>query len=148
MRYSVIARQDKLVVELIDTIDGRRWRSIEYRGGVAQVAESYHGPKPGQRLIVRRVRNRDRREGQGRLFETWQCHAFVTDKTGSALTLDAEHRRRASQELAIRELKAEALAHTPSASFRADDAWMQLACLAHKPAGPAGPLQTETVDPV
>ena len=131
VRYSITARKVELVLELIDTIDERRWRSIEYRGGIAQVAESYHGLTPGQRLIVRRVRNRDRREGQGRLFETWAYHAFVTDKPGNALELDAEHRRRATQELTIRDLKAEALKHMPSGNFRANAAWMHLACLAH-----------------
>lgn len=130
VRYSITARKTGLVRELIDTIDERRWRSIEYRGGIAQVAESYHGLRPGERLIVRRVKNRVM-HGQGELFDTWEHHAFVTDKTGDALTLDAEHRQRASQELAIRDLKAEALAHMPSKRFTANAAWMHLACLAH-----------------
>ena len=129
LRYSITARKDKIARELIDTIDERKWRSIEYRGGIAQVAESYHGLKAGERLIIRRVRNRI--DAQGTLFDTWQHHAFVTNKEGDALTLDAEHRKRAMQELAIRDLKAEALAHMPSGDFQANAAWMHLACLAH-----------------
>jgi len=130
VRYSITARKDKIVRELIDTIDERKWRSIEYRGGIAQVAESYHGLRAGERLIIRRVKNYDR-HGQGSLFDTWQHHAFVTNKEGDTLTLDAEHRKRAMQELAIRDLKAEALAHMPSGDFQANAAWMHLACLAH-----------------
>lgn len=130
VRYSITARKTELVRELIDTIDERRWRSIEYRGGIAQVAESYHGLRAGERLIVRRVKNRVM-HGQGELFDTWEHHAFVTDKPGDVLMLDKEHRQRASQELAIRDLKAEALAHMPSAKFAANAAWMHLACIAH-----------------
>lgn len=130
VRYSITARKTREVLELIDTIDERRWRTIEYQGGVAQVAESYHGLRPGERLIVRRVKNR-LMHGQGELFDDWQPHAFVTDKPGCALKLDAEHRRRATQELAIRDLKAEALKHMPSGKFTANAAWLHLACLAH-----------------
>jgi len=96
--YSITARKTKIVAELIETIPEHAWRSIEYRGGIAQVAECYHGPETGQRLIVRRVKNHDKHDPQRRLFDIWVYHAFVTDKTGEALDLDAEHRRRAAQE--------------------------------------------------
>lgn len=131
VRYSITARKTKIVSELIETIPEHAWRTIEYRGGIGQVAESYHGPVAGQRLIVRRVKNHDKHDPQRRLFDTWAYHAFVTDKTGEALELDAEHRRRAAQELVIRDLKAGALAHMPSGSFNANAAWLILGCLAH-----------------
>jgi hypothetical protein len=47
---------------------------------------------------VRRVRHRTE---QGKLFPTWDYHAFVTDGPGSPAELDAEHRRHAVIELAI-----------------------------------------------
>lgn len=131
VRYSITARHTTIVSELIETIPEHAWRSIEYRGGIAQVAESYHGPQAAQRLIVRRVRNHDAHDPQRRLFDTWAYHAFVTDKRGEALELDAQHRRRAAQELVIRDLKDNALAHMPSGSFNANAAWLVLGCLAH-----------------
>jgi hypothetical protein len=46
--------------------------------------------------------------------------------------LDADHRRHAEVELAIRDLKAGAgLAHCPSGRFAANAAWLLLATLAH-----------------
>ena len=46
-------------------------------------------------------------------------------------TVDAEHRDHAEVELAIRDLKDQALAHFPSGSFNANAAWTVIACLAH-----------------
>jgi hypothetical protein len=68
--------------------------------GVAQVAETGY---QGDRLIVRRVRNQGE---QAQLFATWRYHAFVTDRPGTMTWLDADHRRHAVCELAIRDLKA------------------------------------------
>ena len=67
--------------------------------GIAQVAEA---PFRGDRLIVRRVRNLD---DQQQLFPTWRYHAFVTDRVATAVELDADHRRHAVVELAIRDAK-------------------------------------------
>jgi hypothetical protein len=59
-------------------------------------------------------------------------HAFVTDHPGGAVDLDADHRRHAVVELAIRDLKEGAgLAHCPSGMFNANAAWLVLAALAH-----------------
>jgi hypothetical protein len=94
--------------------------------GVAQVAETAW---KGDRLIVRRVRNQG---DQALLFPTWRYHAFVTDRPGTATWLDADHRRHAVCELAIRDLKAGAgLAHLPSGRFAANAAWLLAATLAH-----------------
>jgi hypothetical protein len=49
-------------------------------------------PLPGDRLIVRRVRNLGE---QAQLFPTWRYHAIVTDRVGTMLKLDADHRRHA-----------------------------------------------------
>ena len=59
--------------------------------------------------MVRRVRNL---VDQQQLFPTWRYHGFLTDRVGATVWLDADHRRHAVCELAIRDLKAGAgLAH-------------------------------------
>jgi hypothetical protein len=78
---------------------------------------------------VRRVQNPG---DQQQLFPTWRSHAFVTDRPGTMIELDADHRRHAVCELAIRDLKAGAgLAHLPSGRFAANAAWLLAATLAH-----------------
>jgi hypothetical protein len=127
VRYSITVRQTKTVRAAIATIPEHVWVQIAYQpDGVAQVAET---PYQGDRLIVRRVRN----EGdQAQLFATWRYHAFVTNRVGTMLELDADHRRHAVCELAIRDLKAGAgLAHLPSGHFNANAAWLLAATLAH-----------------
>lgn len=69
---------------------------------------------------------------QARLWPDWRHHAFVTDRPGDAVELDADHRRHAVIELAIRDLKHGAgLAHCPSGVFTANAAWAVLATMAH-----------------
>ena len=69
---------------------------------------------------------------QATLWPDWRHHAFVTDRAGSAVELDADHRRHAVCELAIRDLKDGAgLRHCPSGSFLANAAWAVIATLAH-----------------
>jgi Transposase DDE domain group 1 len=127
VRYSITVRQTKTVRMAIAAIPEQAWVDIAYQpGGVAQVAEV--GFK-GDRLIVRRVRNLG---DQAQLFATWRYHAFITDRFGTMLELDADHRRHAVCELAIRDLKAGAgLAHLPSGQFNANAAWLLAATLAH-----------------
>jgi hypothetical protein len=56
----------------------------------------------------------------------------VTNRVGATIWLDADHRRHAVCELAIRDLKAGAgLAHLPSGQFNANAAWLLAATLAH-----------------
>jgi hypothetical protein len=127
VRYSITVRQTKTVRAAIAAIPEAAWVPIAYQpDGVAQVAETGY---QGDRLIVRRVRN----EGeQAQLFATWRYHAFVTDRPGTMTWLDADHRRHAVCELAIRDLKAGAgLAHLPSGQFAANSAWLLAATLAH-----------------
>ena len=42
---------------------------------------------------------------QASLWPDWRYHGFVTDRAGSAVELNADHRRHAVGELAIRDLK-------------------------------------------
>jgi hypothetical protein len=127
VRYSITVRQTKTVRAAIAAIPEAAWVQIAYQpDGVAQVAEASYR---GDRLIVRRVRNQG---DQAQLFATWRYHAFVTNRVGTTLELDADHRRHAVCELAIRDLKAGAgLAHLPSGRFAANAAWLLAATLAH-----------------
>jgi hypothetical protein len=84
----------------------------------------------GRRLIVRRTRLVDPR--QLRLWPDWRHFAFLTDLGGDAVEVDAFHRRHATIELAIRDLKeGSGLEHLPSGRFSANSAWLQCAVLAH-----------------
>jgi hypothetical protein len=127
VRYSITVRQTKTVRAAIAAFPEHDWVDIAYQpGGVAQVAET---PYRGDRLIVRRVRNLG---DQQQLFPTWRYLGFVTDRVGTATWLDADHRRHAVCELAIRDLKAGAgLAHLPSGQFNANATWLLAATLAH-----------------
>jgi hypothetical protein len=127
IRFSVTVRQTKTVAAAIAAIGEHAWADIDYPdGGVAQVAETTLG---GDRLIVRRTRLTG---AQASLWPDWRYHALVTDRQGSPVALDADHRRHAVCELAIRDLKAGAgLRHCPSGVFLANAAWLVLATLAH-----------------
>lgn len=92
-----------------------------------EIAETSYG---GRRLIVRRV-HLHAQEGQEELFAYWRHFAFLTNRGEDMHTVDAEHRDHAEVELAIRDLKDQALAHFPSGSFAANAAWTVIACLAH-----------------
>ena len=70
------------------------------------------------RLVVRRVRPTP--GTQLALFTTWDYHAFVTDRAGDVLEVEADHRRHAVVEQRIAELKCAGLAHLPSGKFMAN----------------------------
>ena len=128
VRYSITVNQNKSVVKAIEAIDEATWTGIDYTlGGEAWVAECPYGD--GHRLVVRRTRFH---ATQAELFPSWRYHAFLTDREGSAIDLDADHRRHAVVELAIRDLKEGAgLSHCPSGDFNANAAWAVLATIAH-----------------
>jgi hypothetical protein len=127
VRYSITVRQTNTIVAAIDGIDDTAWTDIAYPdGGKAQVAET---TLAGRRLIVRRTRLVGE---QAQLWPDWRHHAFVTDRAGTAVDLDADHRHHAVIELAIRDLKHGAgLNHCPSGVFTANAAWAVLATVAH-----------------
>jgi hypothetical protein len=128
VRFSITVRQTKPVRRAIAAIPEAARVDIAYPdSGVAQVAETAFR---SDRLIVCRVRNHD--TDQGQLLPTWRYHAFVTDRAGTAVELDAHHRRHAVIELAIRDAKhGTGLNHHPSGKFFANAAWLVLVCLAH-----------------
>jgi hypothetical protein len=140
VRFSITARQDKRVRAAIDAIEESAWTPIPYwlstpEVSGADVAETsytaFAGTKHARtvRLIVRRVRPTP--GSQLALFATYDYHAFVTDRPGQRLDIEADHRRHAIVEQSIAELKSAGLAHMPSSSFTANAAWLALTVMAH-----------------
>ena len=80
------------------------------------------------RLIVRRVKPTP--GSQLALFANYSYHAFITDREGDVLELEADHRRHAEIENAIRELKyGVGLNHLPSDRFAANAARLSIQVL-------------------
>ena len=104
--------------------------------GAADVAETAYTPfrsKPDGapvRLIVRRVKPAP--GSQLALFASYSYHGFITNRDGDTLELEADHRRHAEVENAIRDLKyGVGLNHLPSGRFSANAAWLAVQALAH-----------------
>jgi len=128
IRYSIAVRgADPRIAAAIGEIPDDGWQKLEGypEPGLAEIAETTYG---GRRLVVRRVRELS---DQQQLLPGWRHHPFITDRTEEIGVVEAEHRRHAVVELAIRDLKAGALAHFPSGDFSANSAWTQLAAIAH-----------------
>jgi len=82
------------------------------------------------RLIVRRVRPTP--GSQLALFAMYDYHACITDRDGETLALEADHRRHAEIENAIRDLKyGVGLNHLHSGRFAANGAWLAVQAVAH-----------------
>ena len=101
VRYTMAVRTSTpAVVAAIATIAEDAWVDIDYTpDGAAQVAACEY---KGRRLIVRRTRLTGR---QAKLWPDWRHFGFLTDLAGTAVEVDAFHRRHAVVELAIRDLK-------------------------------------------
>src|SRR5436305_8884342 len=114
--FSITVNQNKAIRVAIDAIPETDWTPIEYPdGGAAEVAETEYQE---MRLIVRRTRLVG---PQAKLWPDWRHHAFLTNRIGTTVDLDADHRRHAVVELAIRDLKEGAgLCHCPSGRFFAN----------------------------
>ena len=127
--YSISVTQHRRMAERIAEIPEDSWQAVaDYpETGICELAETTYG---GRRLIVRRV-HLHAQEGQEELFAYWRHFAFLTNRIEDMHTVDREHRRHAEVELAIRDLKDQALAHFPSGRFSANAAWTVIACLAH-----------------
>jgi hypothetical protein len=125
--FSIGVKQSPTITKLIAAIPETDWVTIaDYpETGEAQIAETV---MKGFRLIVRRTRLVG---AQAELFPDWRHHAFVTNRTTPTLVADVDHRDHAQVELAIRDLKDQALAHFPSAQMDANSAWTVIAALAH-----------------
>ena len=125
--YSIGVRQQKHIKAAIAEIPEADWQTLEDYpdGGEAQIAQTMLGR---QRLIVRRTRLVG---AQAELWPDWRHFAFLTNRTDALELVESEHRQHAVVELAIRDLKDQALAHFPSGKFTANAAWTVIAALAH-----------------
>ena len=125
--YSIGVRQQPHVKAAITAITEQDRQTLEDYpdAGEAQIAQTMHGP---QRLIVRHTRLVG---DQAELWPDWRHFAFLTNRTDALKTVESEHRQHAVVELAIRDLKDQALAHFPSGKFLANAAWTVIAALAH-----------------
>ena len=137
VRFSITVRLRQSLRHLIEAIPEGDWRPIPYwMEGGADVAETEYTPFQSQadaapvRLIVRRVRPTP--GTQLALFANYSYHAFITDRPGHTLELEADHRRHAEVENAIRDLKyGVGLNHLPSGRFPANGAWLAVQVMAH-----------------
>ena len=148
VRYSITVRQHARLRNIIEAIPETDWTPIPYwMDGAADVAETTYVPftyvpfqsKPDAapvRLIVRRVKPTP--GSQLALFASYSYHGFITDRDGETLELEADHRRHAEIENAIRDPASSAgqalkygvgLNHLPSGRFAANGAWLAVQSL-------------------
>ena len=139
VRFSITIRQHARLRNLIEAIPEEDWTPIPYwMDGAADVAgpPSFHTPFQSEpdaapaRLIVRRVQPTP--GSQLALFAAYSYHGCITDREGETLELEADHRRHAEIENAIRDLKyGVGLNHLPSGRFAANAAWLAVQVIAH-----------------
>ena len=137
VRFSITVRQSQSLRNLIEAIPESDWTPIPYwMEGAADVVETTYTPFQSEpdaapvRLIVRRVKPTP--GSQLALFASYSYHAFITDREGGTLELEADHRRHAEVENAIRDLKyGVGLNHLPSGRFAANGAWLAIQVMAH-----------------
>ena len=134
-RFSISVRLQRRHHELIAEIPEEQWRPIPYwLEGAADVAEIPYAPFGGKqtyRLVVRRVAPTPGSQLwlQGLAYSYF---AFITDRQGELVEIEADHRRHAEVENVIRELKyGFGLNHMPSGRFGANAAWLTLNAIAY-----------------
>ena len=137
VRFSITVRLHQSLRNIIEAIPEEDWTPIPYwMEGAADVAETSYTPFDSEpdaapvRLIVRRVKPTP--GSQLALFANYSYHAFITDRDGETPELEADHRRHAEIENAIRDLKyGVGLNHLPSGRFPANGAWLAVQVIAH-----------------
>jgi len=137
-RCSITVRLNPTLHRVIAALPPRAWQPLpgwtEGQAAVAATPYTLVGQKGKPplplRLVVRRVEAPA--EAQLRLLPGYRYHAFITNRPGDALRLEALHRRHAEVEPTICELKhGLGLNHFPSGRFGANGAWLALNALAH-----------------
>ena len=133
--FSISVRLQASHHKLIDEIGETAWQEIPYwLEGTAAVAEIRYAPfgrRSAYRLIVRRVEPTPGSQLALRGL-AYRYFAFITDRDGVTIELEADHRRHAEIENVIRELKYGCgLNHMPSGKFGANAAWLALNVIAH-----------------
>jgi hypothetical protein len=158
--FSVTARMDPAVKTAIASIPDDAWKPIRYPRAIwddqlrawvsdAEIAETGYtafASKKGQaitaRLIVRRVRDRNRKAGRGQdeLFPAWRYHPVFTDSPFHLLQAEGHHRDHAGVEQVFADWTDGPMAHLPSGSFAANAAWLACAAISASLARAAGCL--------
>jgi hypothetical protein len=158
--FSVTVAMNPHVTAAIAAIPEDAWTPIQYPRALwddqlrawvsdAEVAETRYTAftsKKGQaitaRLIVRRVKDRNRQAaaGQDELFAAWRYHAVFTDSPFVTLQAEEQHRDHAIIEQVFADWASGPLAHLPSGFFPANAAWLTLAAISHNLLRAAGSL--------
>ncbi|MGO8956505.1 MAG: IS1380 family transposase [Streptosporangiaceae bacterium] len=158
--FSVTARLDPAVKAAIAAIPDDAWTAIRYPRAIwddqlrawvsdAEVAEvpytafaSRKGQAVTARLIIRRVRDLNRKSGQrqGELFPVWRYHPVFTDSPFTLVQAEEQHRDHAVIEQVFADVTSGPMAHLPSGRFAANAAWLTLAAIAHNLLRAAGCL--------
>ena len=160
-RFSVTVPMNSSVRAAIAAIPEGAWTAIKYPQAAwddqlgcwisdAEVAETgytaFTSKKKGQavaaRLIVRRVRDQNKRaaEGMDELFPVWRHHAVFTDSPVELIQAEGQHRGHAIVEQVFADVTSGPLAHLPSGHFTANAAWLSIAAMAHNLLRAAGAL--------
>ena len=139
VRWSITTKMSPALQKIIAAIPEEDWTPIPYFTEGAAVAETTYTPFLGTlgrkrakpvRLIVRRVPPTP--GSQLALYVEYSHHAFVTNRSGETLALEADHRAHAVVEATIRDLKyGMGLNHLPSGRFGANGAWFAFNVMAH-----------------
>jgi hypothetical protein len=137
-RFSITVKLYKNVHAAISTIPDAAWKPIPYwlddGADVAVIDWRAFRSRTEEgipcRLVVRRTKPTP--GSQLALIVEYSYHAFITDRDGDPVTLDAWHRAHANCENTIRDLKyGVGLNHLPSGRFGANAAWLTLNVIAH-----------------
>jgi hypothetical protein len=159
-RFSVTVPMNSSVRAAIAAIPESAWTAIRYPQAIwddqldcwisdAEVAETPYtafASKKGQavtaRLIVRRVRDQNKKAAQGmdELFPVWRHHAVFTDSPFETVQAEGQHRGHAVVEQVFADVTSGPLAHLPSGRFAANAAWLSIAAMAHNLLRAAGAL--------
>ncbi len=158
--FSVTVQMNPHVQAAIAAIGEDAWTPVNYPRAIwddqlrcwvsdAQVAEipytaftSKKNKAITARLIVRRVRDQNRKAaaGQDELFPLWRYHAVFTDTPFVMLQAEGDHRDHAVAGQVFADWTDGPLAHLPSGSFPANAAWLALAAISHNLLRAAGAL--------
>jgi Transposase DDE domain group 1 len=159
-RFSVTVPMNASIRAAIAAIGEEAWTAIRYPRAIwddqldcwisdAEVAETGYTAftsKKGQavtaRLIVRRVRDLNKKAGAGQdeLFPVWRYHAVFTDSPFELIQAEGQHRGHAVVEQVFADVTSGPLAHMPSGVFTANAAWLSIAAMAHNLVRAAGTL--------
>jgi hypothetical protein len=159
-RFSVTVPMNASIRAAIAAIPEDAWTPIRYPRAIwddqlqawvsdAEAAEieytAFTSKKNQQvtaRLIVRRVRDQNKKAAQGQeeLFPVWRCHAVLTDSPFETVQAEGQHRDHAIVEQVFADWYDGPLAHLPSGVFTANAAWLVIAAMAQNLVRAAGTL--------